>query len=136
MLYFGKKLCDMGCSPVFLLGARSEKDLLMLDEFSKYGRVCVTTEDGTAGERGFVTNHSVLGEIRFDRISTCGPKPMMVAVAKYAKANGIECEVSLENKMACGVGACLCCVEKTTEGNVCVCKEGPVVNINKLLWQI
>jgi len=136
LLYFGKKLCDMGCSPVFLLGARSEKDLLMLDEFSKYGRVCVTTEDGTAGERGFVTNHSVLGEIRFDRISTCGPKPMMVAVAKYAKANGIECEVSLENKMACGVGACLCCVEKTTEGNVCVCKEGPVVNINKLLWQI
>ena len=136
LLYFGKKLCDMGCSPVFLLGARSEKDLLMLDEFSKYGRVCVTTEDGTAGERGFVTNHSVLGEIRFDRISTCGPKPMMVAVAMYAKANGIECEVSLENKMACGVGACLCCVEKTTEGNVCVCKEGPVVNINKLLWQI
>ena len=136
LLYFGKNLCDMGCSPVFLLGARSEKDLLMLDEFSKYGRVCVTTEDGTAGERGFVTNHSVLGEIRFDRISTCGPKPMMVAVAKYAKANGIECEVSLENKMACGVGACLCCVEKTTEGNVCVCKEGPVVNINKLLWQI
>lgn len=136
LLYFGKKLCDMGCRPVFLLGARSEKDLLMLDEFSKYGRVCVTTEDGTAGERGFVTNHSVLGEIRFDRISTCGPKPMMVAVAKYAKANGIECEVSLENKMACGVGACLCCVEKTTDGNVCVCKEGPVVNINKLLWQI
>ena len=136
LLYFGKKLCDMGCRPVFLLGARSEKDLLMLDEFSKYGRVCVTTEDGTAGERGFVTNHSVLGEIRFDRISTCGPKPMMVAVAKYAKANGIECEVSLENKMACGVGACLCCVEKTTEGNVCVCKEGPVFNINKLLWQI
>lgn len=136
LLYFGKKLCDMGCRPVFLLGARSEKDLLMLDEFSKYGRVCVTTEDGTAGERGFVTNHSVLGEIRFDRISTCGPKPMMVAVAKYAKANGIECEVSFENKMACGVGACLCCVEKTTDGNVCVCKEGPVVNINKLLWQI
>lgn len=108
----------------------------MLDEFEKYGRVCLTTEDGTAGERGFVTNHSVLDKIRFDRIASCGPKPMMVAVAKYAKANGIECEVSLENKMACGVGACLCCVEKTTEGNVCVCKEGPVVNINKLLWQI
>lgn len=136
LLYMGKKLNDMGCRPVFLLGARSSKDLLMLDEFEKYGRVCVTTEDGTAGERGFVTNHSVLDEIRFDRISTCGPKPMMVAVAKYAKSKGIECEVSLENKMACGVGACLCCVEKTDEGNVCVCKEGPVMNINKLLWQI
>ena len=136
LLYFGKCLNDAGCRPVFLLGARSEKDLLMLEEFEKYGRVCLTTDDGTAGERGFVTNHSVLDEIRFDRIATCGPKPMMVAVAKYAKARGIECEVSLENKMACGVGACLCCVEKTADGNVCVCKEGPVININKLLWQI
>ena len=134
LLYFGKKLCDAGCSPVFLLGARSAKDLLLLDEFGRYGRVCVTTEDGTAGERGFVTNHSVLDEIRFDRISTCGPKPMMMAVARYAASRGIECEASLENKMACGVGACLCCVEKTTEGNVCVCKEGPVFNIKRLKW--
>ena len=126
----------MGCEPIFLLGARSAKDLLMLDEFNKYGKVCITTEDGTAGEKGFVTNHSILGKIRFDRIATCGPKPMMIAVAKYASKNNIECEASLENKMACGVGACLCCVENTTEGNVCVCKEGPVINIKKLLWQI
>lgn len=136
LLYFGKCMNEVGCRPVFLLGARSEGDLLLLDEFAKYGDVCVTTEDGTAGERGFVTNHSVLDKVRFDRISTCGPKPMMVAVAKYAKAKGIECEASLENMMACGLGACLCCVEKTTEGNVCVCKEGPVMNIKKLLWQI
>ena len=136
LLYFGKKLCDAGIPPVFLLGARSGKDLLLLDEFKKYGRVCVTTEDGSMGEKGFVTNHSVLNEVAFGRIATCGPKPMMAAVARYAKAKGIECEVSLENKMACGLGACLCCVEKTTEGNVCVCKEGPVVNIKKLLWQI
>lgn len=47
----------------------------------------------------------------------------MVAVAKYAKSNQIECEVSLENTMACGIGACLCCVENTTEGHLCVCKE-------------
>ena len=136
LLYFGKRLNDAGCRPVFLLGARSKGDLLMLDEFGKYGDVCVTTEDGTAGERGFVTNHSVLDAVRFDRIASCGPKPMMVAVARYAKSRGIECEVSLENMMACGLGACLCCVEKTTEGNLCVCKEGPVFNINKLLWQI
>lgn len=136
LLYFGKCLNDAGCRPVFLLGARSKGDLLLLDEFGKYGEVCITTEDGTAGERGFVTNHSILDKVRFDRISTCGPKPMMVAVAKYAKAHGIECEASLENMMACGLGACLCCVEKTTEGNVCVCKEGPVMNIKKLLWQI
>ena len=136
LLYFGKELKDNGFAPVFLLGARSAKDLLLLDEFEKYGRVCVTTEDGTVGERGFVTNHSVLGEIAFDRIATCGPKPMMMAVAKYASKNGIECEVSLENKMACGLGACLCCVEKTTGGHVCVCTEGPVMNIKNLLWQI
>ena len=136
LLYFGKCLNDAGCRPVFLLGARSGKDLLMLEEVRKYGRGCLTTEDGTEGERGFVTNHSVLGEIRFDRIATCGPKPMMVAVAKYANKNGIECEVSLENMMACGLGACLCCVEKTVKGNVCVCKEGPVINIKQLLWQI
>lgn len=136
LLYYGKQLKLAGSKPVFLLGARSANDLLMLDEFEKYGRVCITTEDGSKGEKGFVTNHSILEEIRFDRISTCGPKPMMVAVAKYAKGKAIDCEVSLENKMACGVGACLCCVEKTTDGNVCVCKEGPVININKLSWQI
>ena len=73
---------------------------------------------------------------KFEQIYTCGPKPMMMAVAKYAKGNDINCEVSLENTMACGIGACLCCVENTTEGHLCVCKEGPVFNINKLLWQI
>ena len=51
---------------------------------------------------------------------------MMMAVAKYAKSKGTNCEVSLENMMACGIGACLCCVENTTEGHLCVCKEGPV----------
>ena len=61
---------------------------------------------------------------------------MMVAVAKSAYARGIFCEVSLENKMACGVGACLCCVEGTTKGNLCVCKDGPVFNVIDLLWQI
>ena len=53
-------------------------------------------------------------------------KPMMVAVAKYAVSKGIECEASLENLMACGFGACLCCIEKTVRGNICTCTEGPV----------
>ncbi len=135
LLYFGKRISQMGAEPTFLLGARSAKDLLLMDEFKKYGRVYVTTEDGSAGEKGFVTNHSILQNDHFDQISTCGPKPMMKAVARYAQKADIDCEVSLENKMACGLGACLCCVEKTTEGNVCVCKEGPVLNIKKLLWQ-
>ena len=134
LLYMGAEMRRCGCEPTFLLGARRSADLLLLDHFRRYGRVFVTTEDGSAGERGFVTNHSVLQSEHFDRIQTCGPKPMMVAVARYAAASGIDCEASLENMMACGVGACLCCVEKTTEGNLCVCKEGPVFNINKLLW--
>jgi dihydroorotate dehydrogenase electron transfer subunit len=135
LLYLGKVLKEKGLEPTFLLGARSAKDLLMLSEFEKYGRVLVTTEDGTMGEKGFVTNHSVLQQEQFDMIQVCGPTPMMKAVARYANEKGIECEVSLENLMACGLGACLCCVEKTKEGNLCVCKEGPVFNIKRLLWQ-
>lgn len=136
LLYFGKVLKDKGFAPTYLLGARSSGDLLLLDEYKKYGEVYVTTEDASAGEKGFVTNHSVLQRERFDQISTCGPKPMMMAVARYAHSAGIFCEASLENKMACGLGACLCCVEGTKKGNLCVCKEGPVFNINDLSWQI
>ena len=134
LLYFGKRLNDLGMEPTFLLGARSAGDLLLQDEFRKYGRLYVTTEDGTAGERGFVTQHSVLQKETFDQISTCGPKPMMVAVARFAHSAKVFCEASLENLMACGLGACLCCVEKTTEGNLCVCTEGPVFDVNRLMW--
>ena len=135
LLYMGAQMALTGCEPTFLLGARTAKDLLMLDVFRKYGRVCVTTEDGSEGEKGFVTNHSLLQKEQFDRIATCGPTPMMKAVARYARQANTECEASLENLMACGLGACLCCVEKTTDGNLCVCKDGPVFNIRRLLWQ-
>ncbi len=136
LLYLGENLTKARCSVTFLLGARSGKDLLQLNEFERLGSVYTTTEDGSHGEKGYVTQHTMLGQQKFDKIYTCGPKPMMVSVAKYAKKNGIDCEVSLENKMACGVGACLCCVEKTNVGHQCVCKDGPVFNINQLLWQI
>ena len=136
MLYLGEQLAKNGSKPTFLLGARTDKDLLQLDDFASYGKVYTTTEDGSYGEKGYVTQHSILNKVKFEQIYTCGPKPMMMAVAKYAKSNNINCEVSLENMMACGVGACLCCVENTDEGHLCVCKEGPVFNINKLLWQI
>ena len=136
LLFLGDVLYRAGYSPTFLLGGRKATDLVMLDHFRQYGTVLLTTEDGSAGERGFVTDHSVLRQQQFHRIYTCGPKPMMVAVARFAKAHGITCEVSLENMMACGLGACLCCVEKTKDGNICVCKQGPVLNINQLLWPI
>lgn len=134
MLFLGKKLNEKGFSPDFLLGGRSERDILQLNDFEKLGTVYCTTEDGSFGEKGFVIHHSVLQNKKYDFVYTCGPKPMMVAVAKYAHENNIGCEASLENLMACGFGACLCCVEKTTKGNLCSCTEGPVFNINELAW--
>ncbi len=134
LLFLGKKLKEKGFSPDFLLGGRSERDLLQLNDFEKLGNVFSTTEDGTYGEKGFVTHHSVLQKNKYDFIYTCGPKPMMVAVAKYAHENKIGCEASLENLMACGFGACLCCIEKTTRGNLCSCTDGPVFNIKELTW--
>lgn len=134
LLFLGKKLKEKGYTPTFLLGARSKENLLQVDQFKSVGDVYITTEDGTEGEKGYVTQHSMLKNLHFDTIYTCGPKGMMMAVAQYAKEQHINCEVSLENRMACGLGACLCCVEDTEEGNVCVCKEGPVFNIKKLSW--
>lgn len=135
LLYLGREMLKMGARPSFLLGARSASYLLRIDEFEALGDVYVTTEDGTRGEKGFVTQHSIFEKEHFDRISVCGPSPMMKAVARYAKQKGIPCEVSLENMMACGLGACLCCVEKTVKGNVCVCTEGPVFDVNELNWE-
>lgn len=135
MLYLGACLKAKGYEPIFLLGARSAGDLQQLSDFQRIGEVYATTEDGSYGEKGYVTNHSILNQLDFDQIYTCGPKPMMMAVAKFAHARQIACEVSLENRMACGLGACLCCVEKDKTGhNVCVCKEGPVFNIEQLSW--
>lgn len=134
LLYAGEMLKENGIEPVFLLGARSAKDLLELDKFRAVGRVYITTEDGTEGEKGFVTNHSIWQNETFAQVSVCGPKPMMVAVAKLSREKQMPCEVSLENMMACGLGACLCCVENTKDGNVCVCKEGPVFDVERLNW--
>lgn len=135
LLYLGSQMNLMGMRPTFLLGARTKDMLLQMEDFQRVGDVYVTTEDGSAGEKGFVTQHSILFKQHFDRISVCGPSPMMKAVAKFARANSVPCEVSLENMMACGLGACLCCVEKTVKGNVCVCTEGPVFDINELTWE-
>lgn len=148
LLEYGRQLREAGACPVFLLGGRSGRNILQLDLFEALGETHVTTEDGSLGERGFVTDSTIFASVmnsgqdagggnpvqgRF-RISCCGPKPMMVAVARKAREYGVRCEVSLENMMACGLGACLCCVEKTVKGNVCVCKEGPVFDVEQLLF--
>ncbi len=137
LLYYGKCLKEAGHQPTFLLGGRRNADILQRDLFMQYGEVGFTTEDGSMGVKGFVTNHPLMQE-DFDGIATCGPLPMMKAVARCLRESGKDTplEVSLENKMACGLGACLCCVEKNKDGhNVCVCTEGPVFNINELPWQ-
>ena len=134
MLFLGSVLKEKGFIPNFLLGARSVNDLLQLEDFAQYGEVYTTTEDGSHGEKGYVTNHSILNQKNFSTIYTCGPKPMMMAIANYAHNKLINCEVSLENTMACGFGVCLCCIENTKQGNRCVCTEGPVFNINDLKW--
>lgn len=133
LLYFGKVLKDAGHTPRFLIGARSDKDFMQLDQLREYGEVFLTTEDGSMGTKGFVTNHEVMKNLK-ERLYVCGPKPMMKAVAKAAQDADVSCEVSLENMMACGLGACLCCVEDTKEGHQCVCTSGPVFNINDLNW--
>ena len=134
LFYLASHCLKAGATPVMLLGAKTAADLIRLKDFEKHGEVLVTTEDGSLGEKGFVTAHSIWKTCEFSKIYVCGPKPMMMAVAALAKEKGIWCEVSLENRMACGIGACLCCVEDTVDGNVCVCKEGPVFNINQLKW--
>ncbi|WP_372772326.1 dihydroorotate dehydrogenase electron transfer subunit [Mangrovibacterium sp.] len=138
-MLFLSKICGLKADQVHvLLGARSSNDHVDVREYLPNGHFYFTTEDGSLGEEGFVTNHSVYkSELAdFDKIYTCGPNPMMKAVAADAAKAGVFCEVSLENMMACGFGVCLCCVEKTTSGHKCVCTDGPVFNIKELTWQI
>ena len=134
LLYFGSKLAEAGVTPTFVLGAKTADMLLQLDRFGAIAPTVVSTDDGSAGHHGMVTANPELDRDH-DAWYCCGPTPMMKAVARMARERGITCHVSLENMMACGVGACLCCVEKTVQGNKCVCTEGPVFNINELTWQ-
>lgn len=133
LLMLGAYIKATGINPTFLIGAKTRGAILLENELSQYGCTYISTDDGSAGEKGLVTQNNIL-ENDFSSIYCCGPLPMMKAVAKIAKQKDIFCEVSLENVMGCGIGACLCCVEKTVEGNLCVCKDGPVFNINQLLW--
>lgn len=136
-LLLGRKLRSSGIEPVFLIGGRNSDSVALREEFEGEGLIHVTTEDGTVGYQGVVTDHPALkNDIEsFDHIYACGPEPMMKAVARLASEKGIPCHVSLENTMACGFGACLCCAVATDDGNKMVCKDGPVFNANELKWQ-
>ncbi len=136
-LLLSRELKKRNNEVIILTGGRSAEDILFTREFETYGSVYCTTEDGSLGEKGLLTQHSLFsrGNFNFDMIYTCGPEGMMKAVAGIASERGTECEASLENLMGCGFGACLCCIQDTTRGNLCVCTEGPVFNIKELKWQ-
>lgn len=134
MLYLSECLSKAGIPADILIGGRTSADIIEPEKYSACGNVFITTDDGSAGEKGMVTEHSVFRNETFDYsvIYTCGPDPMMKAVAKLAAAKGVTCEASLENLMACGIGACLCCVVETVDGNKASCIDGPVFDVKKL----
>lgn len=153
LLETGHYFTQNGVKVTYLLGARSCTDLVSVAQYREVGEVYVTTEDGTVVpglegkddtgvpycQKGFATQHTILREGAFAGIRVCGPGPMMKAVAKLVNEwqqneEPHFCEVSLENKMACGLGVCLCCVEDTKEGHKCVCSDGPVFDIKDLKW--
>ena len=114
-----------------ILGYRDE--LFLNDEFEKNGKVYIATEDGSAGTKGNVMDAIRENQLEADVIFACGPKPMLRAIKAYALEKGIPCWISMEERMACGVGACLGCVCQSTEvdghshvHNKRVCKDGPV----------
>ena len=127
------------------IGGRSRKDILCVREFQELGIECiVATEDGSLGERGFVTApliNALKNRARDAEIYTCGPPGMLNAVAKIADEHAVACQVSLEGMMACGVGACLGCVapghkhSASTPDFRCVCTEGPVFDARELQWE-
>ncbi|MGQ1946615.1 dihydroorotate dehydrogenase electron transfer subunit [Geofilum sp. OHC36d9] len=136
LLYLGRYLKKNGIMPRFLIGTRTKSALVRLDAYRELGDVMVTTEDGSYGTKGFVINHPVMRTQQpdFDWIYTCGPEAMMRILAKYATNHQLTCQVSLENHMACGIGACLCCVTNTRDGHKCTCTDGPVFDSKYLLW--
>ena len=134
LLFLGRYLKSGGCTPDILLGFRNSARIIEFEEYQEIGNVYVTTEDGSMGEKGYVTRHSVFSTQIYDRIYCCGPDTMMKAIASYSRERNIICEVSLENLMACGIGACLCCIVDTVKGNLCTCIDGPIFNVNDLKW--
>ncbi len=129
MLEMAKQL---KCEKQIILGYRDQA-LFLKDKFEKYGEVYVATEDGSAGTKGNVLDAIRANNLKGDVIYACGPTPMLRAIKQYAEENNIKCYISLEEKMACGIGACLACVCKSKDvdhhsnvHNKRICKDGPV----------
>ena len=122
---------ELDADKTMVLGYRDE--LFLNEEFEPYGKVYVATEDGSAGTKGNVMDAIRENALEADVIFACGPTPMLRAIKAYAEEKGIPCWISMEERMACGIGACLACVCKSKEvdhhshvHNKRICKDGPV----------
>lgn len=131
MLQLAKELSGKGISCRIVLGYRDS--LFLQEEFNPFGQVFLSTEDGSAGTKGTVMDAILANGIRAEQIYACGPLAMLRGVKAYARENAIQAQISMEERMACGIGACLACVCSTKDvdshthvKNTRVCKDGPV----------
>ncbi|BCB96419.1 dihydroorotate dehydrogenase B (NAD(+)), electron transfer subunit [Dissulfurispira thermophila] len=122
-------------------GARNKQELVMIDEAKTFSKESfVATDDGSEGHRGTVTDllksflNSSLITHHSSLIYACGPSPMLKELLHIVVGEKAKCYISLEEHMACGVGACIGCVVKTVSGYKRVCKEGPVFEIREIVW--
>lgn len=126
-----KRLVEEGKKPSVILGFNKAEEIFCHDEFSALTeRVYITTVDGSAGTKGFVTD--VLSKLDYSYFYTCGPMPMFRAVNRVAKTNG---QFSFEERMGCGFGACMGCSCKTLTGYKRICKDGPVLEREEIKWE-
>ncbi len=125
-----KRLIAEGKRVTVILGFNSEKEVFGVDEFKAAGaEVYVTTADGSVGTKGFVTD--VLKNLDYTYFYTCGPMPMFKAIENIAETSG---QYSFEERMGCGYGACMGCTCKTKYGNKRICKDGPVLEREEIVW--
>lgn len=125
-----KKLLSDGKKPSVILGFNTKDEVFYKDEFESLGvKTYITTADGSFGIKGFVTD--ALRNIDYSYFYTCGPEPMFKAVAKSVKTAG---QYSFEERMGCGFGACMGCSCKTLTGNKQICKDGPVMESEEIIW--
>ncbi len=131
MYLLAKELIGEGKKVSVILGFNTKDEIFYKSEFEALGAsVTVTTVDGSYGVRGFVTN--AMGDTDYSYIYTCGPEPMLRAVFKASKTSA---QFSFEERMGCGFGACMGCSCKTVTGYKRICKEGPVLKKEEILWE-
>ena len=125
-----KKLIAECKQPIVILGFNSREDVFFEEEFKALKvKTIVTTADGSYGTRGFVTD--AMSDVNYDYFFTCGPEPMFKAIENVAKTSG---QYSFEERMGCGFGACMGCSCKTKYGNKRICKDGPVLLREEIIW--